>query len=540
MGVAMSGSGIRRLFAIGLIALFAITGAFAQDARPSADEPVAAVATAPVTIDGRVLFNVRGITTYPAERRAAEIEDRIRALARDRSFDPATLPVEDEALGTRIGPVDHRVMRVTDADAETEGIPRRLFAEVCAAQIRTAIDGYRATRTKEALLAAAWQGALATVLALLSLIVVLRLSRRWARLLEARFTERVKSVTVRSFEVVRAERIRLVVNGGMRFIRLIFLAGIVFAYTRFMLGVIPWTHGAASQVDGWVLAPIGTLGRGLVAELPDLIFLAILFIVFRYILRLIELFFSAVGRGDVTLDNFDAEWAQPTYKILRVAVIAFGVIVAYPYIPGSSSEAFKGVTLFMGVLFSLGSSSVISNIVAGYTMIYRRAFREGDVVKIGDVAGRVTHIRVQVTHLRTPKNEEIIVPNSTIMGAEVVNYSSLAKSDGLVLNTTVRIGYETPWRQVEAILLTAADRTEGLAKQPKPFVLATALGDFAITYQINAYSDDPTRMVRTYSELHRNMLDVFNEHGVQIMTPAYEGDPEQPKLVPPDRKDWPR
>ena len=530
---SMRRTGIHGLFALWLTVFLAVTGSLCQDAEitkaPADREAAVSAPTAPVTIDGRVLFNVRGISTYPAVRRASDIEGRIRALARDRSFDPATLPIEDEPLGTRIGAVDRRVMRVTDADAEAEGIPRRLFAEVCAGQIRAAIDGYRATRTKEALLSAAWQGALATVVALLALIAVIRLSRRWARLLEARFTERVKSVTVRSFEVVREERIRFVVNGAIRFIRLVVLSVVVFVYARFILGVIPWTHGAASQVDGWVLQPIGTLGRGLVAELPDLIFLAVLFIVIRYVLRLLELFFSAVGRGDVTLENFDADWALPTY----------GVIVAYPYIPGSSSDAFKGVTLFMGVVFSLGSSSVISNIVAGYTMIYRRAFREGDVVKIGDVAGRVTQIRIQVTHLRTPKNEEIIVPNSTIMGSEVVNYSSLANSDGLVLHTTVSIGYGTPWRQVEAILLAAADRTEGLSKEPKPFVLATALGEFAITYQINAYSNDPTRMLRLYSELHRNMLDVFNEHGVQIMTPAYEGDPEAPKVVPPDRWQWP-
>jgi small-conductance mechanosensitive channel len=172
-------------------------------------------------------------------------------------------------------------------------------------------------------------------------------------------------------------------------------------------------------------------------------------------------------------------------------------------------------------------------------MIYRRAFHEGDVVKIGDVTGRVTQVRVQVTHLRTVKNEEVIVPNSTIMGSEVINYSSLAQGDGLILHTTVGIGYETPWRQVEAMLVDAAERTPGLLKEPKPFVLATALGDFAITYQINAYSNEPTRMMRLYDELHRNILDVFNEHGVQIMTPAYEGDPEEPKIVPKDRWPWP-
>jgi len=211
-------------------------------------------------------------------------------------------------------------------------------------------------------------------------------------------------------------------------------------------------------------------------------------------------------------------------------------VVAYPYIPGSDSQAFKGLSLFVGLVFSLGSSSVISNIIAGYTMTYRRLFREGDRVRIGQVVGAVTKVRLQVTHVRTPKNEEVVIPNSAILGSEVVNYSTLAASDGLILHTSVGIGYETPWRQVEAMLLLAAERTPGLAQGRQPFVLQRALGDFAVTYELNAYIDDPSRMLLVYSDLHRQILDVFNEYGIQIMTPAYEGDPEQPKIVP--REQW--
>jgi len=173
--------------------------------------------------------------------------------------------------------------------------------------------------------------------------------------------------------------------------------------------------------------------------------------------------------------------------------------------------------------------------IAGYTLTYRRAFHEGDMIRIGESVGVVTQTRLQVTHLRTPKNEEIIVPNSTILGTEVTNYSSLAKDRGLILHTTVGIGYETPWRQVEAMLLLAAERTPGLIKDPKPFVLQRSLGDFAVNYEINVYCDEPTAMMRLYTELHRRILDVFNEYGIQIMTPAYEGDPEQPKVVPRDQ-----
>ncbi|MDH4065709.1 MAG: mechanosensitive ion channel family protein [Acidobacteriota bacterium] len=168
-------------------------------------------------------------------------------------------------------------------------------------------------------------------------------------------------------------------------------------------------------------------------------------------------------------------------------------------------------------------------------MTYRRAFRVGDRVKIGDYLGDVERTRLMVTHLRTPKNEEVVVPNSVILGKEVVNYSALARANGLILHTTVGIGYETPWRQVEAMLLEAAARTKGLLHEPPPFVLQRALGDFCITYEINAYTDSTQRMFALYAELHRQILDVFNEYGVQIMTPNYEGDPEQPKVVPRDQ-----
>jgi small-conductance mechanosensitive channel len=218
-----------------------------------------------------------------------------------------------------------------------------------------------------------------------------------------------------------------------------------------------------------------------------------------------------------------------------LGVIAFTAVIAYPYVPGSQSEAFKGVSIFLGVILSLGSSSAISNVIAGYTMIYRRAFKVGDRVKIDELIGDVTEMRLLVTHLRSLKNEEIVVPNSMILNTHVVNYSSLAEKDGLILHTTVGIGYEIPWRQVEAMLLQAAERTPGLLKDPPPFVLQKELGDFAVTYELNVRTAQPQDSLRLYTELHRHILDLFNEYGVQIMTPAYEEDPAELKVVPKEK-----
>jgi small-conductance mechanosensitive channel len=309
----------------------------------------------------------------------------------------------------------------------------------------------------------------------------------------------------------------------------------VYAYLNYVLALFPWTRSLGRSLFAIAVDPLRTMGLGLIAMIPNLVFLAILILVTRYTLRVVRVLFDGLASGTVTLTGFEPEWAPPTYRLIRILVIAFALIVAYPYIPGSESGAFKGVSLFMGIIFSLGSSSLIGNIIAGYSMTYRRAFKRGDRVKIGEHIGDVEQMRLLVTHLRTPKNEEVVVPNSVILSSEIVNYSSMARDRGLILHTTVGIGYETPWRQVEAMLIEAAERTPGLRQGSTPFVLQKGLGDFCVTYEINVYCDAPNAMMTIYTELHRHILDVFNEYGVQIMTPAYESDPQQPKIVPKDQ-----
>jgi len=271
-----------------------------------------------------------------------------------------------------------------------------------------------------------------------------------------------------------------------------------------------------------------------VTSLPDLMFLVILYLIVRYILKLERMFFTQVSRRRIKLQNFDPDWAMPTFKIVRFLTIAFAVVIAYPYIPGSDSLAFKGVSVFIGVIFSFGSSSFIANVLAGLAMTYRGAFKEGDRVKIDDVLGDVEDIKLMTTRIRTLKNESVVIPNSNILNTNVTNYTVMARDPGLLLHTTVGIGYDTPWRQVEAMLLMAAERTVGLQKDPKPFVLQTLMGDFAVNYEINAFCTDAGRMVAIKSELHSNIQDVFNEFGVQIMSPAYVADPASAKIVPPE------
>ena len=282
--------------------------------------------------------------------------------------------------------------------------------------------------------------------------------------------------------------------------------------------------------------PFKTIGNAVWGYVPNFFFLAILILITFYVLKLLRFFFRELEKGTLTFKGFLPEWAEQTYKIFRLLIVAFAVVVAFPYIPGSSSPAFKGISIFFGVLFSLGSTSAIANIVAGYTLTYRRVFKVGDRVKIADFMGDVTETRLQVTQLRTIKNEEIVVPNSMIVNSHVINYSTLAKEAGLILHTSVTIGYDTPWRQVEAMLLMAAERTKGILPQPAPFVLQTSLDDFYVSYELNVTIDSPQAMIGIYSDLHRNIQDAFNEYGVQIMSPSYRSDPKEPKIVP--KQQW--
>lgn len=513
-------------------------GAGAIEARQAELLPVpldGSVETAAVAVEGVELFRLRGVTGYPASVRAGEVSARIERLAADETLAPEGVHVVETPLASEVQAGKARIVAVTDADAELEGLRRDLLATVFQERIQHAVRTYREARSRASVLRGLARTSAALLVFLLAMALLRSIAKRTNAAVERRFQVRIRSLAIGSFEFLRADRIWGYLRLVLRALRVATSLLLVYLFVAFALSQFPWTRATAVKLEDWVIGPVKLILLGLLGYVPNLIFLTVLYLFTSWALRLIRLFFDGVASKQVEVEGFDAEWAPSTFKLVRLAVLVFAVVVAYPYIPGSGSAAFKGISLFLGLVFSLGSSTAISNIIAGYTMTYRRLFREGDRVRIGEITGTVTEVRLQVTHLRTPKNEEAVIPNSKILNNEVLNYTTMAKRDGLILHTAVGIGYETPWRQVEAMLLLAAERTAGLAPGKQPFVLQQALGDFAVTYELNVYTDDTTRIPQTYSDLHRQILDVFNEFNVQIMTPAYEGDPAQPKVVPRDQ-----
>lgn len=491
---------------------------------------------APVYLDGRVLFYLQGISSYPAEFRASVVAGQIQQAAVDPSFSPEAVTLVEKGDRTAILYRNKTLVSVLDLDASAEGVSRKILAEVVRNRIVAGINDYRAVRQPGVLIESAGYAAVAALF-FAGAIFGLVQAFRWLRgRTAARIERKLKEFEVQSRHFIQAEQLGAVVTrllSGLQWLAILILAVL---FLQFVLGLFPWTRRIADELLGLFIRPLETMGQGFVGALPDLAFLLVLSLVVVYVLRASRLFFAGLEAGTITISSFEREWAGPTYRIVRMVVVAFAVVVGYPYVPGSGSEAFKGLSIFLGVVFSLGSTSFISNIIAGYTMIFRRAFQIGDRISIDNFVGHVIETGVSVTRLRTPKNEVVVLPNSLVLSSSLVNFSALARRQGLILHTSVGIGYETPWRQVEAMLMKAAAQCAGILKEPPPFVLQTGLGDFCIKYELNVYCDAPERIPQLYTELHRNVLDVFNEYGVQIMTPAYESDPAAPKVVP--KEEW--
>ncbi len=271
----------------------------------------------------------------------------------------------------------------------------------------------------------------------------------------------------------------------------------------------------------WLFSESAKFGNSVIAYIPNLVLLAVICVVTSYLIRVNQYFFGELRDGKVTIGGFYPDWAEPTAKLVRALILLASVIVAFPHLPGSESPAFKGISVFLGVLLFLGSTSAVAHAVAGTILTYMRGFQVGDFVRIGNDVGEVIEKKLLVTRICTQKSEVITIPNGTVLGGVVVNYSAEARKRGVIFHTVVTIGYNAPWRQVHDLLVAAALATEGILHDPLPFVLETGLNDFYVSYELNAYTAKPREMQNIYSALHQNIQDKFNESGVEINSPHY-------------------
>jgi small-conductance mechanosensitive channel/TolA-binding protein len=459
--------------------------------------------------------------SFSARDRANAISERIQVLGDDYLFSGDSLKVVPSENTFDVMAGETIIVSVSENDALWNDTGTEALAQAYRKIISDAITHYKKetsfiTLAKEIGLA---------ILVILLLVLIIRLCNklfRWTALkIYGQEGKRIKGINIKNYNLFDAGRqiqLLLMLNTVVKWFVILLL---IYIALPILFGIFPWTQNFAETLFSYILSPVKKITFGLWNYLPNLITIIVIVFVFRYVLKFARFLKNEIASGDLTINGFYPDWANPTFQIIRVLIIAFMLVLIYPYLPGSDSPIFQGISVFLGFLFTFGSMGSLSNVIAGLVLTYMRLFKINDRVKIGDVVGDVIEKSLLVTRVRTIKNEIISIPNSTVMNSHTINYSSDTAERGLILHTTVTLGYDIPWQDVYKALTTAADRTPLLLKEPKPFVLQTSLDDFYVSYQLNAYTKDANKQAVIYSDLHQNIQDCCNEAGIEILSPHY-------------------
>jgi len=364
---------------------------------------------------------------------------------------------------------------------------------------------------------------------LVLLTVVVFGLHRWLKRLFRKLGERIASEEGRSIQELRVQSVSLVPAQAM--VKLLQMAArglflalsllLAYVYVAVVCVHFPATQHLALLLGSWLKRGVSTSWYQFLGYLPNLLTILITLMAIRYLLRLSGLLLDSIGSGALRVPGFDPEWTETTRYLARFFLILLGAVIIAPLLPGAASPAFKGLSVFVGILVSVGSGGAMSNVVSGIFLTYSSSFRVGDVVSVGGVQGTLVAKNLLVVRMRTFKNEEVTIPNSEVMSARIMNFSTAAREHRLIVHTSVTLGYDAPWREVHRLLLEAARKTEGISPEPEPFVLQTSLDGSWITYQINAYTALAERLPGVYSDLHAQIQDAFNEAGLELMTSSF-------------------
>jgi len=347
---------------------------------------------------------------------------------------------------------------------------------------------------------------------------------------------RIRGLNIQRQRILTEQDIARLLHGAIKWIRRAVKLVLLLSAINVVFVFFEWSRKAAMAIIGAAALTVENVFLAILDYLPDLLVIIVVILLSRLVMHLLKAVFDGISAKRIRIAGFYPEWAHTSFNLVRVLVVALTLIIIFPYLPGSSSPAFQGVSIFAGVLLSLGSTSAVANVVSGIVITYTRAFRIGDRVRIADTEGDVVERSAFVTRIRTPKNVEVSIPNAAVLNNHVINYSAQAKRAGLMLHTKVTIGYDVPWPRVHELLNGAAAKTDGIETDPAPFVLQTALNDFYVEYELNATTHEPHRKPVIYSELHANILNAFSEAGIEIMSPHYRANRDGSALaLPPAR-----
>ena len=475
----------------------------------------------PVMVDGDTLFYLytkKG--GQSAQQRAQEAGEIIELIGKKLNLDPNRVYIENTDIFSDIMYGNEVLVSFTDADAVWEGVKRD---SLVAQRKQVVVDKYRQMKREYGI----WRMAKSVAYCLLVLVVQFFLYKLtcWGfakieqKILALKDTK-LKSLKIQSYEILNTDKqvaLLLVANRIVKYL-------VILLQLLISLPIIfPGTKGYALQLLDYFLIPIKKIAFGVIGYIPNLISIIVIWYATKSLVRLARYVAQEIENGNLKINNFFPEWAMPTFNIVRFLLYVFMVAMIYNYLPGSDSGVFQGISVFVGLIISLGSSTLIANLMAGLVITFMRPFRVGDRIKLNDTVGDIIEKTPLVTRVKTPKNEIVTVPNSFVMSSLTTNYSSSAQEYGLIIHSDVTFGYEVPWQQVHQLLIQAALATPHIEAEPRPFVLQTKLDDWYVVYQINAYTRNPEKMALIYSELHQNIQDLFNEAGIEIMSPHFMG-----------------
>ena len=429
-----------------------------------------------------------------------------------------------------------RILTIMPADVnELNGETPASVAATVVERLGVALSEVTELSNPRQILFSAAEALLATAVFVALTWLLLRVRRGVGRRFHEMTERRLRDSVVGNAQFVKATRI---MDYPQRLVSLLmFIVDLFFAYAwlTFSLRRFPYTRPWGESLRGFLIGQFSHAGVAILHALPGLFTVLLIFGLTRFVTRVTQLLFQSIEQGQIAIPWLYPETAEPTRKLMTVGLWLFAVTIAYPYLPGSESEAFKGMSVFVGLVVSLGSSGIVNQVMSGFTLTYSRALRVGDFVTVGDVEGVVSLVGTLSTKIKTIKGEDVTIPNALVVSQTVVNYSRFADTEGVFVPTEITIGYDVPWRQVEALLLLAAARTPSVRRDPRPLVRQAALEDAYVRYTLLFSPERPADRRKVLAAVHTNILDAFNEYGVQITSPNYEADPEHPKIVPRDQ-----
>nr|WP_302829713.1 mechanosensitive ion channel family protein [uncultured Bacteroides sp.] len=476
----------------------------------------------PVVVEGDTLFYLYAKRGGHTPRQRAEMDSiAITELGSRFGVRPDSLYIESTDIVTDLMYGDKVIVSFIDQDALWENCTRDQLA---ANNRKVIVHKLKAMKEEHSF----WQlgkRILYFILVLVGQYLLFRLTNWLFRKLKVRIQKlkdtKLKPISIQDYELLDTQKQVNLLVFFANLLRYAFMLLQLLLTVPLLFSIFPQTKNLAFKLFSYIWDPIKDIFLGIVDYIPNLFTIFVIWYAVKYLVRLVHYLANEVQSERLKIHGFYPDWAIPTFHIVRFLLYAFMIAMVYPYLPGSKSGVFQGISVFVGLIVSLGSSTVIGNIIAGLVITYMRPFKLGDRIQLNDTTGNVIEKTPLVTRIRTPKNEVVTIPNSFIMSSHTVNYSASAREYGLIIHSEVTIGYDAPWRQVHQLLIDAALNTPGVQDDPRPFVLETSLSDWYPVYQVNAYIKDANRLAQIYSDLHQNIQDRFNEAGVEIMSPHY-------------------